>query len=253
MSRCVPIQTNVNTAEPFFVLAQGGGGGGGSGNINTSSITFVSSLTFVDSDVPPSGSIIRPPMILSVDNDATTLQVNSTDPGSGYAFWLTCPSPATGPRGLITCRNPSGGGGLQDMGIVANSLDIQANSLSLTNSSEANLIVTQGATAYGVSTASLRVMSRPVSGGNIGELRLFANPNGSQYGSVIEARQTGDGPTAPQMLNIVASQLNISTLSSVSINANLNVSSINGAPAVSAPEVSTLQGQVAALMLLAGL
>jgi hypothetical protein len=158
----------VNTAEPFFVLAQGGGGGGGSGNINTSSITFVSSLTFVDSDVPPSTSIIRAPMVLSVVDDETTLQVNSTDGGSGYAFWLTCPSPATGPRGLITCRNPSGGGGLQDMGI---------NAFSLT----------------------------------------------------------------------------ISTTTSVSIPTNLTVSSINGAAAVSASEVSTLQGQVAALMLLAGL
>lgn len=243
MSRCVPIQSNVNTTEAFFAALNGGSGGGG--NINASTITFASTLTFIDSSsAQPSGTIVRPPMFLYALNDYTTLQVNSTDVGNGGGLWLTV-GDAGNPRGTIRSRNPSGGGGLQD-------IDIEANSFSF-NTDESNLIVAQGNTDYGVSTASLRLMSRPIGGGNIGELRLFANPNGSQYGSVIEARQTGGGPTAPQMLNIVASGLNISTISSVSIATNLNVSSINGAAAVSASAVSTLEGKVALLMSTSGL
>lgn len=165
MSRCVPIQSNVNTTEAFFAAL--GGSSGGGGNVNASTITFVSSLTFVDSDVPPSGSLVRPPMYLYVDNNTTVLQVNNTDPGQGSAIWLIGGNAAAG-RGIIRCKNPQGGGGLNDM-------------------------------------------------------------------------------------NIEAFTLTIATTNSVSINTNLNVSSINGAAAVSASAVSTLEGKVALLMSTSGL
>jgi hypothetical protein len=181
MSRCIPIQTNVNTAEPFFALA----GGGGEADPNPK----VSTLSFAEYGKGNGVMNISTSLVIS---DATT-------PRGGLNFQLY---PSI--NGFNTYVFPS--------------------------------------------TTSAIFMRSP---NTQTQLAVGAGDDGKCYVASI------DNATDPAELTVAGASIHMSTsLTSMPTTASissLTVSSINGAAAVSASDYSTLQGQVAALMVFAGL